>query len=103
MDSVSSSGTENDETLVITMQVHLETLLDHVTQRVISQLDTPSKHRTPWLTLPEACEYLRWPKHRLYKLTAARAIPHVKHDGRLLFNRTDLDAWLAGYHLGPHS
>ena len=55
------------------------------------------------MTLPEAGAYLRWPKDRVYKLTSARAIPHVKHEGRLLFNRGELDQWLAGVTEGPRS
>ncbi len=56
---------------------------------------------TPYMTIDEAADYLRWSKERIYKLTAARAIPHIKHEGRLLFRRDDLDAWLADYHEGP--
>ena len=47
------------------------------------------------MNVERAAEFLGWPKQRLYKLTAEGAIPHYKHDGRLLFNRHELDAWLA--------
>jgi excisionase family DNA binding protein len=57
--------------------------------------------RSPYVTLAEAAEYLRWPKKRLYKLTAARAIPHRKHDHRILFHVGELDAWLDGFREGP--
>ena len=50
-----------------------------------------------WLTVPQAAEHLGWPKQRLYKLTAAGAIPHRKHGQRLLFNQTELDEWLDGF------
>jgi excisionase family DNA binding protein len=63
-------------------------------------IQEPLQHSSPWMTLTEACEHLRWPKHRVYKLTSARAIPHVKHEGRLLFHRGELDAWLNQYHEG---
>jgi excisionase family DNA binding protein len=44
----------------------------------------------------QAAEHLGWPKQRLYKLTAAGAIPHRKHGQRLLFNPSELDEWLDG-------
>ena len=40
---------------------------------------------------------LDWPKQRLYKLSASGAIPHYKQEGRLLFNRGELEAWLRRY------
>lgn len=56
---------------------------------------------SPYMTADEAAEYLRWPKERIYKLTAARTIPHRKHDGRLLFHRDELDTWLNEHREGP--
>lgn len=40
--------------------------------------------------------YLAFSRDRLYKLTAARAIPfRKKHDGQgLLFHRDELDRWV---------
>ncbi len=55
-----------------------------------------SQTRSPWMTVAEVAEYLRWPRERVYKLTAAGAIPHRKHGGRLLFHRKEIDDWLVG-------
>lgn len=55
---------------------------------------------SPWMNVATAAAYLDWPRQRLYKLTAQGAIPHYKHDGRLLFNRQELDQWLAGFRSG---
>lgn len=47
------------------------------------------------LSLSEAMLYLNISESYLYKLTAARIIPHYKPGGKLLyFRRTDLDAWM---------
>jgi excisionase family DNA binding protein len=70
-----------------------------VAERVIERLGTATG--SPWMTVAEAAEYLRWPRERLYKLTAAGAIPHRKHDGRLLFSRDELAEWIDGYREGP--
>ncbi len=56
---------------------------------------------TPYMTVPEAADYLRWPKERIYKLTAANAIPHIHHEGRILLRRDELDMWLAEFREGP--
>jgi hypothetical protein len=57
--------------------------------------------KSPYMTLAETADYLRWPKKRLYKLTAARAIPHRKHDHRILFHIGELEAWLDDFREGP--
>ena len=65
-------------------------LHDQLTPTPTSQPDGES----PWLSIERAAAYLDWPRQRLYKLTAAHAIPFYKHEGRLLFHRAELDAWL---------
>jgi excisionase family DNA binding protein len=59
------------------------------------------EERSPWLSVASAATYLDWPKQRLYKLSAAGAIPHYKHEGRLLFDRRELDEWLRAHAQGP--
>ena len=56
--------------------------------------------RSPWLSLARAAAYLDLPRGRLYKLSAAGAIPHYKQDGRLLFRRDELDRWLSAFAQG---
>jgi excisionase family DNA binding protein len=53
--------------------------------------------RSPWMSAASAAVYLDWPRQRIYKLAAQGAIPHYKQDGRLLFNQTEIDHWLAQY------
>jgi excisionase family DNA binding protein len=51
---------------------------------------------SPWLDFDAALAYLGFSRDRLYKLTAARAIPFRKKRGghALLFHRDELDRWL---------
>jgi excisionase family DNA binding protein len=51
---------------------------------------------SPWLDVERAAAYLGCSRDRLYKLTAARAIPVRRRPGgqRLLFHRAELDHWL---------
>jgi excisionase family DNA binding protein len=43
-----------------------------------------------------AAEHLACPRSRVYALGAARRIPHRRDGSRLLFRRSELDAWLEG-------
>jgi excisionase family DNA binding protein len=74
-------------------------VIAEVVERVKAELE-PTVARSPWLTAREAADYLRWPVKRLYNLTAADAVPHRKHEGRVLFHRDELDAWLERYREG---
>jgi excisionase family DNA binding protein len=69
--------------------------------KILAAESTPT--RSGWLTAPQAAEHLGWPTQRVYKLTAAGAIPHRKHGQRLLFDRDELDGWLEAYAHGPTS
>jgi excisionase family DNA binding protein len=44
----------------------------------------------------EVAAYLRLKERRIYDLVRKRAIPHVRATGKLLFPRTQIDAWIAG-------
>ncbi len=47
------------------------------------------------LTLDEAARYTGLKKSYLYKLTASKAIPHYKPNGKnCFFRRTELENWL---------
>lgn len=80
----------------------LDQLLHDLARRLAAELARVSppaapldeESRSPWLSIASAASYLDWPKQRIYKLTAAGAIPHYKQDGRLLFHRGELDTWL---------
>jgi excisionase family DNA binding protein len=54
-----------------------------------------------YMSLAEAASFLHWPRHRIYKLTAAGTIPHIKHGNRLLFDRESLNEWLAEHTVRP--
>ena len=71
-----------------------------MTQEEISQLaaaisDNIAICHKEVLTLDEAAQYTGMKKSYLYKLTASRAIPHFKPNGKnCFFRRTDLEDWL---------
>jgi len=76
-----------------------EELLEAAAERVVELLlerlpATPAA--SPWLDFDAALAYLGFSRDRLYKLTAARAIPfRKKRDGQgLLFHCGELDRWL---------
>ena len=65
----------------------LEAIVAEVTSRVRADLAAT----TPWMTRPEAAGYLRVPVSRLEK---DRSVPSHRWDGRILYNRAELDDWL---------
>jgi excisionase family DNA binding protein len=67
---------------------------------IAAALPTAPSDRTPWMLRDEACDYLRMTHDSLYKLTQSDAIPHRKVQGRLMFHRAELDAWVAEHPLG---
>ena len=77
-------------------RAELAAFVDEIVARRTAEL---SPARSPWMTVEETAEYLRWPKKRVQNWT--RAMPHRKVEGRVLFRRDELDAWLDDYYAGP--
>ena len=71
-------------------------LVEAIAHRVAELLREPAEQPSPWLDFAGACAYLGFSRDRLYKLTAAGAIPCRKKRGGqgLLFHREELDAWI---------
>jgi hypothetical protein len=50
---------------------------------------------SPWLAGAQAAaDHLSWPRERVYK--ALDRLPHYREEGRLMFLRDELDAWIEG-------
>ena len=75
-------------------------LLDQLARRV-ADLVAVERTSSPWMSAPQAAEYLDWPIKRVYNLTSAQSIPHHRQGGRLIFHRDELDAWLNDLYCGP--
>ena len=45
-------------------------------------------------SVAEAASYLKMPLHSIYKLTSKRLVPFYKPGKRILFDVSELDAWL---------
>jgi excisionase family DNA binding protein len=78
----------------------VEQIAHRVAELLNEQLQALSTAGSPWLDFEAALAYLGFSRDKLYKLTAARAIPfHKKIGGQgLLFHRNELDQWVAlGY------
>ena len=57
--------------------------------------DANGQTGTRYLTVSEAARYLNLAKQTVYGFTSSRTIPFIKRAKRLLFTKSDLDAWLA--------
>jgi excisionase family DNA binding protein len=71
-------------------------LVEIVAERAAELVEERSDARVePWIGVREASAHLACPRSRIYALVSARRIPHRKDGSRLLFRRSELDAWLA--------
>lgn len=93
-----SAQTGGSPTITLTVPAALlEALAVRTAALVLAELEQrPPPIASPWLDFEAARAYLGFSRDRLYKLTAAHAIPvRKKQDGRgLLFHRAELDQWL---------
>ena len=91
-----SAETAGPELRLLVPDELLEAAAERVAELVLARLPLMSPPASPWLDLEGAMAYLGFSRDRLYKLTAARAIPfRKKRDGHgLLFHRDELDRWL---------
>jgi excisionase family DNA binding protein len=74
----------------------LHALAERTAALVAERLERAPQIESPWLDFEGAVAYLGFSRDRLYKLTAARAIPfRKKRNGQgLLFHRDELDRWV---------
>lgn len=74
----------------------VQELAERIAELVVERVEAQPQVASPWLDFEAALAYLGFSRDRLYKLTAARAIPfRKKHDGQgLLFHRDELDRWV---------
>jgi excisionase family DNA binding protein len=70
-----------------------EQLVEAIAQRA-AQLVQELAQPEPWIGVQEAAEHLSCPRSRIYRAVSARAIPYVKDGSRVLFRRSELDAWV---------
>lgn len=61
----------------------------------IDELEKMVKQTKHVLGFNEACKYIGVSESLLYKLTAAKEVPHYKPRGKMIyFNREEIDKWL---------
>ena len=74
----------------------LQALAERIVEVLQEQTGALPTTESPWLDFRSTMSYLGFSRNKLYKLTAARAIPfRKKQDGQgLLFHRDELNRWL---------
>jgi excisionase family DNA binding protein len=71
-------------------------VVDEIARRVLERLGAQNGTVPDYLTPPEAAEYLRTSRQRIYDLTSQGRLPVCKDGSRNLYRRVDLDAYLGG-------
>lgn len=69
----------------------LEALVRRVVREELAALAPPP---SPFMTIPEAAEYLRTSRQRVDGLLSAGHLKRVKEGGRTLVRRVDVERWL---------
>lgn len=96
-----ASGGSGVEGLTVTISIHLNgTVVPVILEpdalaAIAAALPSRSEGESPWLAGAQAAAYhLGWPRERVYK--RLRDLPHFREEGRLMFKRAELDAWIEG-------
>jgi excisionase family DNA binding protein len=92
------------EPLTITLPADLvDALATEVSDRILQRLVNQPGHEPwpEWMAIDTAARYLDVSPQRLRKQVARREIPYHQEDKgcRILFRRTDLDDWMAGFYV----
>ena len=87
--------------IILTTAEELKQLITDSVQEALKHNDNnrdahPNEHSgSKYLTVSEAARYLNLAKQTVYGFTSSRTIPFIKRAKRLLFTKSDLDAWLS--------
>lgn len=73
-------------------------LMDHMRPLLAEHL---SSQGSALMNTEDVAAYLRTSVNAIHRLTGASAIPHAKLGGRCLFNKAEIDAWVAAHREGP--
>lgn len=89
------------EKIILTTQEELKQLIVDSVRIALKnhdsspEQDAKAQGGSRYLTVAEAARYLNLAKQTVYGFTSNRTIPFIKRAKRLLFTKSDLDAWLA--------
>ena len=89
---------DNPEDVRATIEIKVPAeVIETIAESVASQLGERLRAQPEkWIGVQEASAHLACPKSRIYDLVSARRVPHERDGSRLLFRRSDLDAWVSG-------
>ncbi|MEZ5077309.1 MAG: helix-turn-helix domain-containing protein [Solirubrobacterales bacterium] len=73
----------------------LEAIARRAAEIVSEQVDSGGDQPDGFLNAADAAEFLACPISRIHALVSARRIPHHRDGSRLLFDRTELRAYVA--------
>ncbi len=61
------------------------------------RINLPEKPQEEWLDINGACDLLKLSKSAIYKRTMEQSIPFYKTGKKLLFKRSELEEYIAGF------
>jgi excisionase family DNA binding protein len=78
---------------VITLELP-ETLIEQVALRAVELIREQAPDSEEWMTSDETADYLKCGRGRIHNLVSEGRIPVHREGGRLLFLKSELDAWI---------
>jgi excisionase family DNA binding protein len=82
---------------ILIQGVSVDDLVARIRSGLLQELQSSKTEGKDYLTLDEASELLDLSKSTIYGMTHRKEIPHIKRRGKLLFEREELDKWLAKF------
>jgi excisionase family DNA binding protein len=79
---------------VIVLTVKLDELVEALTSLAPGRPRYSEDSASPWLTVAEAADYLRTTPNGIRAMVKRRQVPFHRRNGRLLFDRHELDEWV---------
>jgi excisionase family DNA binding protein len=93
--SPGGGGTAAEPLTLAIPDVLAERIAERAAEIALERLRGEAGVRSPYLTVPEAAEYLRAKPQRVYDLLSSRRLTRYRDGRRVLVSRAELDAYLA--------
>lgn len=82
---------------ILIQGVSVDDLVARIRSGLLAEIQATKIDNKEYLSLDEAAELLDLSRSTIYGMTSRKEIPHIKRRGKLLFEREELDHWLARF------
>lgn len=83
-------------------EAEFKAMLKETLREIMQEVKPAAQAVSEILDVKQAANYLRLKITTLYEKTSRKLIPHFKKGNKLLFKRTELEAWISEGKVKPH-